>query len=214
MSAVVHVRPSERSRLAAVTHIDGTARVQCVAAAENPRFHALIEQFGRLTGVPVVLNTSFNNDAEPIVDSVDDAIGCYLTTGIHSLIVGDWLVEKTADVPPALLDAVAAVADLRTLVYTSSSQGAACAIESGVPSAFAAPRVAVSQPVFRILAEAGDDTIRTRCQRLGIAADQWGGICDELFTLWQRRAIRVMPAPRGHEAVLDDGAGVYGRHVA
>jgi carbamoyltransferase len=55
--------------LGAVTHGDGFARVQSLSRTENPRFHALIEAFGRLTGVPVVLNTSFNNHAEPIVDN-------------------------------------------------------------------------------------------------------------------------------------------------
>ncbi len=65
-----------------------------VARGQNPRYHALIEAFGRLTGVPILLNTSFNNHAEPIVDSLEDAIACFLTTDLHYLVAGEWLVAK------------------------------------------------------------------------------------------------------------------------
>jgi carbamoyltransferase len=82
-----------------VTHVDGSARVQTVSRQENPRFWRLIEAFGHKTGVPVVLNTSFNNNVEPIVDSVEDAITCFLTTGLHALVVGDFILvhKEVAD---------------------------------------------------------------------------------------------------------------------
>lgn len=99
MTFNVPVREEWRSRLLAVTHIDGSARVQGVAASDDPRFHKLIASFGVLTGVPVVLNTSFNNHAEPIVESVDDAVACFLTTQLDFMIVSDYLVER--DVPVA-----------------------------------------------------------------------------------------------------------------
>src|SRR5262249_51186528 len=69
---------------------------------------ALIEEFGRVTGVPVVLNTSFNNDNEPIVDSIDDAVTCFLTTDIQYLVIGDWLAYKPASIRehPGLVDLV------------------------------------------------------------------------------------------------------------
>jgi carbamoyltransferase len=77
-----------------VTHVDGTARIQTVTREQNPRYYDLIAAFGRRTGVPILLNTSFNNHAEPIVDSLADAIACFLTTDLHHLVVGDWLVSK------------------------------------------------------------------------------------------------------------------------
>jgi len=94
MSFAVPVQPDKRALLQATTHVDGTARVQVVFEDVNPRYWKLISEFHRLTGVPVVLNTSFNNNAEPIVDSVDDAIQCYLTTGLDYLVIDDYLIAK------------------------------------------------------------------------------------------------------------------------
>ena len=71
-------------------HVDGTARIQTVDRAANPRYYGLIEEFGRLTGVPVLLNTSFNR-REPIVASPADAVSCYLQTGMDALAIGDFL---------------------------------------------------------------------------------------------------------------------------
>jgi carbamoyltransferase len=76
MTFTVKVRPAWRAVLGAVSHVDGTARVQTVDRRSNPDFWKLIAEFELLTGVPVLLNTSFNNDVEPIVDSVNDALTC------------------------------------------------------------------------------------------------------------------------------------------
>jgi carbamoyltransferase len=86
--------PAKLEALAAITHVDGTARVQTVSRAQNPRYHELIREMGALTGVPCVLNTSFNIRGEPIVHGVEDALKCYLTTGLDALFVGDLLVAK------------------------------------------------------------------------------------------------------------------------
>ncbi|MGF1545860.1 MAG: carbamoyltransferase [Thiotrichales bacterium] len=94
MLKVCHVRPSQRATLPAITHVDGTARLQTVARATNPRYHALIEAFGALSGVPVVLNTSFNVMGEPIVESPRDALRCFYSTGIDDLVIGDYVVSK------------------------------------------------------------------------------------------------------------------------
>jgi carbamoyltransferase len=94
MTFVLKVQPDKRALLGAVTHIDGSARVQTVSREDNPRFWALIRAFKARTGVPVLLNTSFNNNVEPIVDSVDDAVVCFLTTGIDVLVVGDQIATK------------------------------------------------------------------------------------------------------------------------
>ena len=82
--------------LGAVTHIDGTARIHSVDREMNPRYWRLLDEFRVFTGVPVLLNTSFNNHAEPIVDSIEDALCCYLTTHIDHLVIGDVIVSRRA----------------------------------------------------------------------------------------------------------------------
>ncbi|HYD83883.1 MAG TPA: carbamoyltransferase C-terminal domain-containing protein, partial [Opitutus sp.] len=99
MTFVVDVQPDKRVQLGAITHVDGTARVQTVTRASNPRYWELIRAFGEITGVPILLNTSFNNHAEPIVDSVREAIACFLTTELHHLVIGDFFVSKKNVVP-------------------------------------------------------------------------------------------------------------------
>ena len=76
-------------------HVDDTARVQTVERDLNPPFHRLLSCFERRSGVPVLLNTSFNVADEPIVCSPDDAIGCFLRSGIDCLAMGDYLVSKS-----------------------------------------------------------------------------------------------------------------------
>ncbi|MEU7984133.1 carbamoyltransferase C-terminal domain-containing protein [Streptosporangium canum] len=83
-----------KERIPGVVHVDGTARVQTVDPAVAPRFAALIEHFGTLTGVPVVLNTSFN-DREPIVETPADALATFQASDLDALCLGDYLVEKT-----------------------------------------------------------------------------------------------------------------------
>ena len=85
MSGVFPVRPPFRERLAAVTHVDGTARVQVVDREMAPRFHALLEEMGRQSGIPVVLNTSFNLAGEPIVTSAMEAYSTFRRSGIDLL---------------------------------------------------------------------------------------------------------------------------------
>lgn len=78
----------------AITHVDGSARLQTVDILENPRYYQIIKSFGERTGVDVVLNTSFNIAGEPIVESPEDAIRCFLGTNIDYLIMGNYLIEK------------------------------------------------------------------------------------------------------------------------
>jgi carbamoyltransferase len=90
------VNPAWRDRIPAIVHVDGTARVQTVSEATNPVLYRLLKEFDALTGVPVLLNTSFNVKGEPIVETPRDAMACFLTTGIDHLILHDTLVSKTA----------------------------------------------------------------------------------------------------------------------
>lgn len=94
MQKVVSVRPAARGQLGAVTHVDGSARVQTVSAQGSPLYHRLITAFGALTGVPVVLNTSFNVRGEPIVGTPDDALRCWASTGLDRLVLGPCVLSK------------------------------------------------------------------------------------------------------------------------
>lgn len=88
-----------RSSMPAVTHVDYSARIQTVHADTNPRYHALIEEFKGKTGVPVIINTSFNVRGEPIVCTPEDAFRCFMGTGIEVLVVGNCFLTKDAQDP-------------------------------------------------------------------------------------------------------------------
>jgi carbamoyltransferase len=94
MLFVDRVRPDQASRIPAACHVDGSARVQTVARDEHPLFHALLHAFGARTGVPVLINTSFNTRGEPIVCTPRDALESFCTTGIDALAFGPFLLEK------------------------------------------------------------------------------------------------------------------------
>ena len=94
MLKVCRVREEQQAAIPAVTHVDGTARLQTVHRETNPRYHRLLKEFEQRSGVPVVLNTSFNVMGEPIVESPTDAIRCFFTTGLDHLVVGNYIVAK------------------------------------------------------------------------------------------------------------------------
>ena len=93
MTLAYAVRPEKREKIPAPTHVDGTGRLQTVTREANPRYHALISAFRDLTDVPVVLNTSFN-DNEPIVCRPEEAIDCFQRTQMDALVLGDFLVTR------------------------------------------------------------------------------------------------------------------------
>jgi carbamoyltransferase len=96
MLFVYNVQPLQDERIPSACHTDRTARVQTVTAATHPRFHALLKAFGRRTGVPVLVNTSFNARGEPIVCTPRDAIEAFWSTPLDALVIGPFLVEKPA----------------------------------------------------------------------------------------------------------------------
>jgi len=91
-----HVRPEWKDRIPAIVHVDGTARVQTVRREHNERIYDLLTEFEKLTGVPVLVNTSFNIKGEPIVETPQQAINCFIYTGIDYLALHDTLVAKNA----------------------------------------------------------------------------------------------------------------------
>jgi carbamoyltransferase len=94
MLLVVKVRESRRAVVPATTHVDGTGRVQVVVREINPTYHRLIQRFGEATGVPVLLNTSFNLRGEPIVASPADAYSTFRRSGLDLLALGPYLIRK------------------------------------------------------------------------------------------------------------------------
>lgn len=96
MIETVRAKPEAAAAVPAAVHVDGTARVQTVSRRDNPAFHDLLVEFDRLTGVPLLINTSFNLDGQPIVESPEDALECFLGSGLDALVLGPFLVEKAA----------------------------------------------------------------------------------------------------------------------
>jgi carbamoyltransferase len=94
MMQVYPIRADKRVLIPAVTHVDGSGRLQTVTRATNPRYYALIEAFRALSGVPMVLNTSFNEN-EPVVCTPQEALDCFLRTKMDLLVMGNWAVERT-----------------------------------------------------------------------------------------------------------------------
>jgi carbamoyltransferase len=93
MMEVFQIRPKHRALIPAVTHVDGSGRLQTVHKETNPRYHRLIEVFHELTGIPLVLNTSFNEN-EPVVCHPEEALDCFLRTQMDLLVLGNFCVER------------------------------------------------------------------------------------------------------------------------
>lgn len=94
MLFVANVLPEKRELLPAITHVDGTARVQTIRRDQDERYYDLVKTFGDLTGTPVLLNTSFNNNGEPIVETPQDAIRAFTDMALDYLVLGNYLIRK------------------------------------------------------------------------------------------------------------------------
>jgi len=93
MMQVYPIREDKRAAIPAVAHVDGSGRLQTVCREANPRYYRLIQAFGDLTGVPLLLNTSFNEN-EPVVCRPEEALDCFLRTRMDLLVIGDWLIRR------------------------------------------------------------------------------------------------------------------------
>jgi predicted NodU family carbamoyl transferase len=185
MVVVVKVRPEFRSELGAITHVDGTARIHCVERSSNEVFWRLLEAFRECSGLPVLLNTSFNNLAEPIVQDSADAIQCLLTTGLDFLAIENFIIRKrpvswidwldlTITIHPAVrLRTDSPRHELVTHEIYFSNTGGPC--RSLTPSAFAILRNADGMSSLRELGAATSSVVQ------------------ELRELWEHRFIRLEP---------------------
>ena len=95
MLYVVGVKDDKREAVPAITHVDGTGRLQTVSKTTNPRYHRLIQRFGEATGVPVILNTSFNLKGEPIVNTPEEAFSTFSRSGMDALVLDHCIVTKS-----------------------------------------------------------------------------------------------------------------------
>jgi carbamoyltransferase len=201
MIFVLKVREQMRELLGAVTHVDGTARVQTVSRKDNPKYWELIHEFQKLTGIPILLNTSFNNNAEPIVDSVEDAIVCFLTTGLDYLVVGDYIAQKKETVADDAFEAlVPSLPKSRKLVKRTGLGGSGqwesvYEIQGTMSNYFARRVVTVSPEVFAVLMAAdGTRTLATLFAETG-ATDAYrrAQVREEMENLWDKRIITLRP---------------------
>lgn len=207
MTFVVPVKEHVRGTLGAVTHVDGTARIQTVSRSQNVRFWELLNAFDSITGLPLLLNTSFNNNAEPIVDSLEDALACFLTTGLEYLIAGDFLVSKKA-----VLDMTLAAGTLCPLLMRScrlektspvvsraDSGGSQCAVVRAKHGYFSRPCQAISSELFFVLARAdGSRSLDSLIADLQEESQMSrSALINEVIELWGQRLISMSPCPEG-----------------
>lgn len=202
MIFVVRTREDRRNTLQAVTHVDGTARVHSVSTKTNPLFHEVISEFDKLTGVPVLLNTSFNNNVEPIVNTAEEAIVAYLTTGLNYLAIGSFLVcRKEADPLPLVGRRLAIrLPRSRRLVQRQSEVEsgrveAVFELESNMSRFFSQPTIKLSMEMFRILQKSdGKQTLSDLTAQMEIlGADRIQTLTEELFELWSKRGVILSP---------------------
>lgn len=206
MSFVVDVREDRRAELGAVTHVDGTARIQIIDPVSNERFYRLVRRFGELTGTPVLLNTSFNNNAEPIVQSVQDVLTCFLTTGLDFLVIEDWVVRRREGTSLALDSLVVKYRPVtrmakRTWLTPACTRDVQYTIFLDMAPW---PSAIISPSVFSIL-EAADGK-----QSLATLAEVVGGLTDdlrrELYSLWQDRYFTLEPSSTSAFTLERDGS--------
>ena len=196
MTFTVPVREAMRPKLPAITHIDGTARIQTVSRNTNERYWRLIEAFRQRTGVPVVLNTSFNHNLEPIVDSVEDAITCLLTTGLTHLVIDNYLITKRPVKPAIVSQLFPTLPEHVQLVYcqqAGSGKGLKhlYRLESTVGRNTSRP---VSAATYKTLTYAiGRNCSLGAALASDSAASGHDAICEELFQLWVERQVHLVP---------------------
>ena len=179
MSFALRVRPEWADRLSAITHIDGTARVQTIEPDQEPRLCRLLDQFEALTGVGVLLNTSLNVAGEPIVDRLDDVVAFLLTTGLAHAVVDNVILRARPDAVDRLT--VVIPDDARLSCYRHGDE-LSHRIERGGPGR---AHRAISEDAFHALLEA-DAGIT-----YGKLCDRTPGLRAELHELWRDRLINL-----------------------
>jgi carbamoyltransferase len=96
MLFVYNILPDKAGKIPAVRHVDGTARIQTINRSQHPAYYDLLKEFYNITGVPVLVNTSFNTRGEPVVCTPRDAVECFWTSPFDALVINSFLLEKSA----------------------------------------------------------------------------------------------------------------------
>jgi carbamoyltransferase len=199
MIFVVRVRQDKQDLLGAVTHVDGTARVHTVSRDVNERFWQLINAFGRRTDVSILLNTSFNNNVEPIVDSAEDAIVCFLTTKLDYLVVGNHVVKRKKDQDSSACLTLVLSLPLHVRIHSHRRFTSATEIETAfeIGNSYDDQSIVLSPDVFRILSSAdGRRSIDELMDESGIDSQKTKALAEEFQKLWSKRVIRLRPKRR------------------
>ncbi|MFC7698414.1 carbamoyltransferase [Bradyrhizobium sp. GCM10028915] len=197
MNFVVRVRESMRALLGAITHIDGTARLQTVSRTSNAAYWELINAFKARTGVPILLNTSFNNNAEPIVDSVADAITAFLSTELDGLVVGSFLIKKRATTLENWTALAVSLPPHVSLYRVRAHAGrdrqeTICEIRMGHSSH---DSVRVSHDLFDMLMQIEKEAVLADLlARVTSDRTRREALLNELRGLWDQRRIRLHPS--------------------
>jgi predicted NodU family carbamoyl transferase len=194
MGVVVPVRPQFRADLAAITHVDGTARVQLVDKTLDREFWHLLDEFGRETGFPILINTSFNNYAEPIVQTPTDAIRCFLASGLTRLVLGHTMVWKKQVPLEAWLELCASLTNTATATVELSRGDATRTVRVasyiGRGSGFTAKKLEISSRLFDILR---GPPVSLRLALSGLSNPARSELVRELRMLWEARLVDLLP---------------------
>jgi predicted NodU family carbamoyl transferase len=194
MCFVVDVRPEWRETLPAVTHVDGTARVQTVSKDGNPAMWSLLTEFHALTGTPVLLNTSFNNFAEPIVQSVADVLRCLLTTTLDTVVVPGLLVKRRSDFTEALLRSEISLHSAAEVRAVSRARGARPSREAVVTFHYAGARsIPLSPEMYDFLSASQEGPTSLYAAGHRVHTPLGRSLVEELMGLWEQRLIDVNP---------------------
>jgi carbamoyltransferase len=193
---MVSVRPEKRDLLPATIDAHGAARLHVVSRTQNPRFWELIKAFKDITGIPVLLSTSFNNNSEPTVATVQDALASFVTSGVDHLAIGDFMVRKSAPPKESQLSMLVSLPPYVQLFRSKgflerSKNGARNEIRTSYNSQF---RRGISQQMSELLMRIGNHKpVRELLVESNIGPDQEETVLAELHRLWTERLVSMRP---------------------
>ncbi|WP_444922424.1 carbamoyltransferase [Microbulbifer sp. CnH-101-G] len=190
MTFIVDVKDDYRDKLGAITHVDGTARIQTVDRDSNLLYWSLIKEFGNLTGVDVILNTSFNNSVEPIVNTVEDTIVCFLTTELDYLVVGSYVVSRKSKSFFQILLKCKLKLPEYSKVYESIFQKETTA---NIVNIIDGRNCLISEQIYHVLKNciSINDTISNAFEQLSVPEEHHESILLEILSLWELRLISI-----------------------
>lgn len=197
MNFTLETKGDSRKILGAVIHPDGSSRVQTVSKTTNEKYWGLIDEFRKLTGIPLLLNTPFNNGVEPIVNSEEDAIVCFLTTKIDYLVIGDYLISKRDIQKMNYLDLMPmrpVNSELKKSVGHSDDGSTDSAYEIRLISE-ESHKQSITETLFNILEVCdGKKSLDTLFSVSNIKDCEKEELLDEILELWSLRLIILRPA--------------------